>query len=71
MPNYILYMKEILNKKWLKAVFSLSIIGSAIPSIYQDFTYGHQGTWTHYGMVLIGTLYLIESILWTLDVWKK
>tara|TARA_R110002060_G_scaffold59704_1_gene69520 strand:- start:245 stop:439 length:195 start_codon:yes stop_codon:yes gene_type:complete len=64
-------MKNILNKKWIKILFSVSIIGSAIPSIYTDFTYGHQGEWTHYGMMLVGLLYLIESVLWTLDIWKK
>lgn len=63
--------KSFLDNKWVKVIFSLSIMLSAIPSIYQDFTYGHQGTWTHYGMALVGILYLIESLLWTLDLWKK
>ena len=52
-------------------LFSLAIMGSAIPSIYQDFTDGHSGTWTHYGMALTGFLYFIESLLWTLDLWKE
>jgi hypothetical protein len=64
-------MKNLLNKKWVKILFSISIMGSAVPSIYSDFIYGHQGTWTHYGMMLVGLLYLIESVLWTLDIWKK
>ena len=64
-------MKKFLNNKWIKLLFSISIIGSAIPSIYADLTDGNQGTWTHYGMILVGMLYLIESILWTLDLWKK
>ena len=66
-------MKFLDNNK-TKLVFAISIIASAIPSIYQDLTYGHQGTWTHYGMVLVGILYFIETSLWTLDViknWKK
>ena len=46
--------KSFLDNKWVKVIFSLSIMLSAIPSIYQDFTYGHQGTWTHYGMALVG-----------------
>ena len=58
-------------KKTIKTIFSISIMGSAIPSVYQDMIYGHQGTWTHYGMMLVGILYLIESTLWTLDLWKK
>ena len=63
-------MSKILNKKWVKVLFSLSIMGSAIPSIYVDMSYGHQGEWTHYGMMLVGLLYFIESLLWTLDIWK-
>ena len=67
-------MKKFLNSNITKLVFAISIIISAMPSIYQDLTYGHQGTWTHYGMVLVGILYFIETSLWTLDVikdWKK
>ena len=63
-------MKSFLDKKCVKILFSLSIMLSALPSIYQDLTYGHQGTWTHYGMMLVGILYFIESILWTMDIWK-
>jgi len=66
----LLKMKKFLNNKWVKLVFSLSIMLSAVPSIYQDFTYGHQGEWTHYGMMVVGLLYFIESVLWTLDIWK-
>jgi hypothetical protein len=58
-----------MNRKWVKLVFSLAIMGSALPAIYQDLTYGHQGEWVHYGMILVGALYFIESILWVLDVW--
>ena len=60
-----------MNNKYVKLLFSLSIMGSAIPSVYQDLTYGHQVEWTHYGMILVGILYFIESTLWTLDLWKK
>ena len=55
-------MKRFLDNRWVKILFSISIMGSAIPSIYQDFTYGHQGVWTHYGMALVGILYFIESL---------
>ena len=63
-------MKKFLESKWIKSIFSVAIMGSALPAIYQDFTYGHQGEWTHYGMVLVGLLYLIESMLWTFGIWK-
>tara|TARA_R110001583_G_scaffold120296_1_gene271571 strand:+ start:767 stop:1060 length:294 start_codon:yes stop_codon:yes gene_type:complete len=66
----LLLMKKLLNNKWVKLLFSLSIMLSAVPSIYQDFTYGHSGEWTHYGMMVVGVLYFIESTLWTLDIWK-
>tara|TARA_R110002020_G_scaffold366025_1_gene578105 strand:+ start:392 stop:715 length:324 start_codon:yes stop_codon:yes gene_type:complete len=62
--------KPLLKRPWVKLVFSLSIILSAIPSIYQDVAYGHSGTWTHYGMMAIGMLYFMESILWIIDVWN-
>ena len=64
--------KEVnLNNPIIKALFSISIIGSAIPSVYMDFSQGHSGHFSHYGMMLVGILYGIESTLWTLDVWKK
>ena len=62
--------KTVLNSKWVKLLFSFSIMLSAIPSIYQDITYGHGGVWTHYGMMMVGLLYFIESSIWTLEVWK-
>jgi len=64
-------MKKFLDNNITKLVFAISIMGSAIPSIYQDLTYGHQGTWTHYGMMLVGILYFIETSLWTIDVIKE
>ena len=70
MPDYLLYMKKFLSRKIVKGIFSLAIIGSALPEIYQDFAYGHQGEWTHYGMALVGVLYFVESILWVLDIWE-
>jgi hypothetical protein len=63
-------MKNFMKNKWVKLIFSLSIILSSIPSIYQDLNYGNSGTWTHYGMLIVGLLYLIESLLWVIDIWK-
>ena len=63
-------MKKLLSGKIVKGIFSVAIMGSAVPEIYQDFAYGHQGEWVHYGMVLVGILYLIESVLWTIDIWE-
>ena len=36
-----------------------------------DIYYIVHREWTHYGMMLVGVLYLIESVLWTLDLWKE
>ena len=63
-------MKNFMKNKWVKLLFSLSIMLSAIPSICQDINYGHSGTWTHYGMLMVGLLYLVESLLWVIDIWK-
>jgi len=63
--------KPFTERRWVKIIFSFSIMLSAIPSIYQDLTYGHSGTWTHYGMMMVGLLYFIESLLWTIDLWKN
>ena len=59
-----------MDNKWTKLIFATSIILSAIPSIAADITYGHQGVWTHYGMVIVGVLYFIQSGLWAIDVLK-
>ena len=59
-----------MKNKWVKLLFSLSIMLSAMPSIYQDFNYGHSGNWTHYGMLIVGLLYFVESLLWVIDIWK-
>ena len=63
-------MKKLMDNKWTKLLFATSIILSAIPSIATDLTYGHQGVWTHYGMVIVGVLYFIQSGLWAIDVLK-
>ena len=64
-------LKTLTSRGIYKLIFSISIMGSAIPSIYQDFTQGNEGSWTHYGMILVGILYFIESLLWTYEIWKK
>ena len=63
-------MEKFMKNRWVKLLFSLSIMLSAVPSIYQDINYGHSGTWTHYGMLIVGLLYFIESLLWVIDIWK-
>lgn len=62
---------KFMNNKWVKLVFSISIIISSIPSIIGDFNGGVNNGYTHYGMMLVGINYFIESLLWVLDLWKK
>jgi len=64
------FLERFMKSTWVKIIFSLSILISSVPSIYADFTYGHQGTFTHYGMALVGILYGLESLLWTIDTMK-
>ncbi|MBJ78166.1 MAG: hypothetical protein CMH80_00385 [Nitrospinae bacterium] len=64
-------MNRFMNSKWVKLIFSFAIIGSAVPTVLMDFTDGHQGVWTHYGLLLVGFLYFVESILWIISVWNE
>jgi hypothetical protein len=63
-------MKKILDNKWVKLLFSISIIISAVPSIIQDFTQPTDNCYTHYGLFIVGVMYLLESLLWIADIWK-
>jgi hypothetical protein len=62
---------KFMNNKWVKLVFSISIIISSVPSIIDDFQGGVNTGWHHYGVMLIGINYFIESLLWVVDLWKK
>jgi hypothetical protein len=64
-------MQKFLNNPWVKLIFSISIIASAIPTIYTDFIEGNKGNFTHYGVALVGLSYLIESTLWIMQIWNK
>jgi hypothetical protein len=64
-------LKKFMDQSVTKAIFSISIIGSALPSIYQDVTSGHGLTWAYFGNVMIGVLMLLESWLWTADVVRE
>ncbi len=63
-------MKKFLDNKWVKLLFSISIIVSVIPSIVQDFTQPTDNGYTHYGLFIVGIMYLLESLLWIADIWK-
>ena len=62
---------KILSNKLVKLLFSVSIIVSTIPSIIQDFNVVVNNCYTHYGLMFVGIMYGIESLLWIMDIWKK
>lgn len=64
------FIKSLLDNFWIKLLFSVSIIVSAVPSIIQDFTEPVNNGYTHYGLFIVGIMYLLESLLWILDIWS-
>jgi hypothetical protein len=64
-------LTKFMDHSVIKAIFSISIIGSALPSIYHDVTTGQGLTWAYFGNVMIGILMLLESWLWTADVVRE
>ena len=68
MKNFI---QKLLDNVWTKLVFSISIIISSVPSIIQDFTEPVNNGLTHYGLFIVGIMYLLESLLWILDIWNN
>ena len=64
-------LKDFMDNIWVKIIFSISIIVSSIPSIIQDFQESVNNGYTHYGLFIVGIMYLLESILWILDIWKN
>ena len=64
-------LKDFMDNIWVKIIFSISIIVSSIPSIIQDFQEPVNNGYTHYGLFIVGLMYLLESTLWILDIWKN
>jgi hypothetical protein len=64
------FIKKILDNTWVKLLFSISIIVSSVPSIIQDFQDPVNNGYTHYGLFIVGVMYLLESLLWIADIWK-
>lgn len=58
-----------MRKPWFKVIFSIAIIIASIPSVVTDITEGFSGTYTHYGTLLIGISYFIESLFWVIEMW--
>ena len=64
------FIKKILDNTWVKLLFSISIIVSSVPSMIQDFQDPVNNGYTHYGLFIVGVMYLLESLLWIADIWK-
>lgn len=56
-------LSSFLDNKYIKAIFSVALIGSSLPEIYEDFTFGHQdGEFSHYGMFVFGVFNLLKVV---------
>ena len=53
-----------MKNNWFKIIFSIAIIVASMPSVITDIKEGFSGTYTHYGTLLIGISYFIESAFW-------
>ena len=58
-----------MRKPWFKVIFSIAIIIASIPSVVADIREGFSGTYTHYGTLLVGISYFIESLFWVIEMW--
>ena len=58
-----------MRKPWFKIIFSIAIIIASMPTVITDIKEGFSGTYTHYGTLLIGISYFIESLFWVLEMW--
>ena len=58
-----------MRKPWFKVIFSIAIIIASIPTVITDIREGFSGTYTHYGTLLIGISYFIESLFWVIEMW--
>jgi len=63
-------LQKLLQNRWTKLLFSLAIMGSAVPDILADFE-SPTGSWTHWGMFLIGLSSLVENVLWIGEIWGE
>ena len=58
-----------MRKPWFKVIFSIAIIIASMPNVITDIREGFSGTYTHYGTLLIGISYFIESLFWVIEMW--
>jgi hypothetical protein len=48
---------------------SVLVISSTIPTVISDFTNDENNGWEHYGLMLIGIFYMIQSMIDLFEIW--
>lgn len=68
--NYLLSMfKKIIKSNYVKLIMSVLIVASTIPTVISDFTNDENNGWEHYGLMLIGIFYMIQSLIDLFEIW--
>lgn len=62
-------LKKILKSKYLKIMLSLGIVLSAVPTVISDFTNNDSNGFEHYGLIMVGVIFLIQSIKDFSEIW--
>jgi len=62
-------VKNIVQNKWVKLVFSLLIVASAIPTVLQDIENQEMNQFEHYGVIMLGLFYFFQAILDLVTLW--
>ena len=62
-------VKNVIQNKWVKLVMSLLIIISAIPTILQDIENQDINKFEHYGVMLVGIFYFLQTLIDLLEIW--
>lgn len=63
-------LKKILDSKYMKILLSLGILFSAIPTLISDLNNNDINGYEHYGLILIGLIFLVQAIKDINDVWE-
>ena len=62
-------VKNVIQNKWVKLVMSLLIVISAIPTILQDIENQDVNKFEHYGVMLVGIFYFLQTLIDLLEIW--
>lgn len=62
-------LKNLLKSKYTKILLSLGIFLSAVPTIISDFTNNDSNGFEHYGLMMVGLVFLLQSFKDFSDIW--